>query len=92
MNEAMFDEAEEELETFGTDDITCPWCLHVLRDSWKKGESGTVEKCPKCGEGFTWERQVEVVYNTEKILPKSSGVSLSERLSGRLLRVGKHRG
>lgn len=50
----------------GTDEIVCPHCDHVHRDSWEfSGDDGEIE-CYECGEKFHYTRDVYVTYSTSK--------------------------
>lgn len=60
----------EEIDHKGTDEIVCPHCGHVEKDSWERGrrDSGS-DKCGECGGGFDWERRTEITYTTHPHLP-----------------------
>lgn len=53
---------EEVDEIFAESNITCPYCLHVDRDSWEAGDEGDVE-C-ECGGTYTFTRNVTVDYTS----------------------------
>ena len=56
-------------ETFG-DNIICPHCGHIHRDSWEiMMEDGVEEiECDKCGQAFVATRHTSVNYWAEKII------------------------
>ena len=50
-----------------TEDIVCPYCGDVDRDSWEwnDGAEGDGEsECGECGRAFTVSRSVQVHYST----------------------------
>lgn len=49
------------------DEITCPYCGYTNPNSWESGESEDREICDMCGSTFSWEREVEVSYNSTPI-------------------------
>ena len=62
------------METQYEDDVTCPYCGHVDRDSWEldfgPGFEGDEDfECGACGETFHASREVSVSYSTWKISP-----------------------
>jgi len=50
-----------------TDSITCPYCGHKLTDSWEMPDSSDEEICDYCHSKYSYERDVEVTYNSVKI-------------------------
>lgn len=56
------------METYSTDEITCPWCKAPFSDSWEiSSNSEDEEVCGECGGVFSWERDVIVKYNSTKV-------------------------
>lgn len=60
------DEGEEEIDHSFTEEIVCPYCGYEHSDSFEMQDSGKM-KCSECKKEFTYEREVEVTYSTEKI-------------------------
>lgn len=54
-------------EPCGTDEVTCPWCGYEYSDSWEFGESEEEEICQNCEKEFSFERHVEVTYNSSRV-------------------------
>lgn len=48
-----------------TNEIVCPHCGEVFRDSWEFDDEGIYE-CWECHKPFSWVRTVTVEYSTEK--------------------------
>jgi transcription elongation factor Elf1 len=60
------------IDTSHTENITCPYCGHVDRDSWEWGgesDDGTVgfAICGKCDKQFAVVKDIEVTYSTRKV-------------------------
>ena len=49
----------------------CPYCGHVIAESYELGEYGKREcgdhECPHCEQTFYWRRIVDVRYSTKKV-------------------------
>jgi len=60
----------EEIDCQCTNEIVCPYCGHVYKDSWEiffnSGDSAGLE-CRECELEFDAERYVSVTYNTSKV-------------------------
>ena len=60
-------ETERE-EVFGEDNITCPYCGYVDKDSWEVMASDAFMEeeidCGSCGKTFKCDRDITVTYNT----------------------------
>lgn len=48
--------------------INCPYCGHVYRDSFERSDEDTVE-CDVCGGTIHYERIVTIEYTTEPVKP-----------------------
>ena len=49
-----------------TDEMVCPYCLHVNKDSQEYGpDDGTVE-CGECARPFRYTRNIRVTYTTRR--------------------------
>ena len=49
-----------------TFEIVCPYCGYEHGDSWEQsGDDGDID-CDECGKEFTYNRDIEVSYSTEK--------------------------
>ena len=54
----------EKYKTSLEQEMICPYCGHVQRDSWEiPGDDGEVE-CGLCGEEFSFTRNVEITFST----------------------------
>lgn len=54
-------------EHSGTDNIVCPYCDYVHRDSWEIGsrdESGAMF-CHGCNKAFLWSRYTQTTYSSK---------------------------
>lgn len=49
-----------------TEEIVCPWCGYMIRDSWELRDYDDEYPCPECGKIFEYERNVEVTYTSKK--------------------------
>lgn len=49
-----------------TREITCPWCGYEYHDSWEDSDENEEEECPDCGGVFSYTREVEVTYSSER--------------------------
>ncbi len=49
--------------------ITCPWCGYENKNSGEFEENSGEIDCGNCGEDFWYEREIEVSYNTGKVVP-----------------------
>lgn len=52
-------------DTSFTQEITCPYCGLSFTDSWEMSDSGD-EECSYCGNTYSYQRDIEVTYSTEK--------------------------
>ena len=48
-------------------EITCPYCKYEHSDSWDMRCDEGTEECYHCGESFTWSKDVEVTYCSQKM-------------------------
>ena len=56
-----------ENEHSNTDELVCPWCGYVERDSWEiSSDSDDEYECPECGKVFEYERNVQVTYTSRR--------------------------
>jgi hypothetical protein len=56
-------------ESYGEEQIVCPWCGHVDRDSseWGNGGEGDGEsECGECQRLFEVSRHISVSYSTRR--------------------------
>ena len=53
-------------ETYGEEEVTCPYCQHETSDSFELGDSGT-KTCSECGKKYEWQRDVSISYSSEGI-------------------------
>lgn len=60
-----FDSDEEELETFGEDEITCPVCGSKQSECWEYSCDRDEHTCENCGSKYEWERHIEVTYSSQ---------------------------
>ena len=59
---------DDEIDTWQTDDPTCPWCGYVDSDSddyYLKKTEGK-EQCDNCGGWFSWESERTITFYTRK--------------------------
>lgn len=56
----------DELDHTLTDEIVCPYCLHVHRDSWEYGPDDGTTECYECDKPFRYTRNIRVTYTTRK--------------------------
>lgn len=56
----------EEVDTSGEDEITCPWCGYQLSDSWEMKDEDEYE-CDNCEKMFTYSRDVVVTYGSSRM-------------------------
>lgn len=52
-------------DTQHTDEVICPHCGHLYRDSWELDEGE--QECWECERKFEMVRYVEVTYSTTKV-------------------------
>lgn len=60
---------DDEIDTWQTDDPTCPWCGYVDSDSddyYLKKTEGK-QQCDNCGRWFSWDAEYSVSFYTRKI-------------------------
>lgn len=56
----------DELDHALTDEMVCPYCLHVHKDSWEyQADDGTVD-CHECSRPFRYTRNICVTYTTRR--------------------------
>ncbi len=57
-----------EIDHSYTREVVCPYCGYEFSDSWEFDSRNNcgVEDCGECGKEFSWVRDVEVTYTTEK--------------------------
>lgn len=48
------------------DEVTCPYCGYVHRDSWEFSDSDDNFTCYGCEKNFAFERVVDVTYQSAK--------------------------
>ena len=61
----------DKYETYGTDEIVCPYCGHEFSDSNElNGSSGRIIDCDVCAKKFTLEVDFAVSYTTTVIEEK----------------------
>ena len=51
--------------THSNNDIECPWCGHVNRDSYELPDDGE-GTCGSCEQPIRWSRCIAVTYTTHK--------------------------
>lgn len=51
-------------DTFRQEEITCPYCGYVHKDSWDHRLDSGESDCEECNKPFFWERVVDVTYTT----------------------------
>jgi len=51
-----------------TDEIVCPYCGYIITDSWDFDKDSGRLDCYECGKEFTYERDYDITYITEKII------------------------
>jgi DNA-directed RNA polymerase subunit RPC12/RpoP len=56
----------DELDTRFTDEIVCPYCRYVFRESYEYIGDDIVD-CPNCEHRFVLESEEYVVYTTSKV-------------------------
>ncbi|MDD2267442.1 hypothetical protein [Sulfuricurvum sp.] len=56
-----------EEETYGEDEIKCPHCGANKSDSWEYSDSSDSEECQSCGSIYSYQRNVEVSYQSTLI-------------------------
>lgn len=67
MSDRLHSADEGELASVRAENITCPWCGSEDLDSWERGddwEDNTT--CDECGKPYTWQRNIEISYTTER--------------------------
>ena len=57
---------KKEIDHRYTAEIVCPHCGYEFRDSFEFDDDGITE-CYECEESFSFERQVDITYSTNKI-------------------------
>ena len=50
-----------------TDELVCPWCGYVNRDSWELPDEDDAYECPSCGKTFEYMRQTTVTYSSRRL-------------------------
>ena len=53
-------------ETYGEEEVTCPYCQYQKSDSWELGDDGT-QTCGECGKTYEWQRNVSTSYSSEGV-------------------------
>ena len=56
----------DELDTWNTDEIVCPYCGYVFGESYEYIGDDIVD-CPNCERRFVLESEEYVVYTTSKV-------------------------
>jgi uncharacterized Zn-finger protein len=59
----------EEFDTDYTDEVVCPYCGHVHRESWElfaDGEEDQEMICGECGRDFTATMNKSISYSSRK--------------------------
>lgn len=57
-------------DTQYTDQLVCPWCGHVDRDSYESFPSGREccdTQCPECDKPYRAVQHITIKYSTKKI-------------------------
>jgi hypothetical protein len=57
----------EDIDTYRTDNLVCPHCGYIDKDSWEMPDSSDKAECPECGKTFAYDRQYDVTYTSQKI-------------------------
>lgn len=57
---------EEDIDTDHTDNLVCPHCGYVDKDSWEMPDSSEDTKCPECGKPFGYNRECTITYTSWK--------------------------
>ena len=66
----------EEADAQYTREITCPWCGHEDSDSWEASDDGE-QDCGMCHKPFTYERDVDVTYVSERVIEDEANVEVN---------------
>ena len=59
-------EAPDEIDTWNTDEIVCPWCGYVFGDSWDYDENDDLIQCPECEKTLEMQMEHHITYYTQK--------------------------
>lgn len=66
---------EDELKTWHTEEIICPYCLEICSDSWECSDYDDAMECPHgCGEKFEMIRNITITYTTKKLDGKNETI------------------
>lgn len=57
---------DPELVHTHTDEMVCPYCRYVHKDSWEYGSDDGYAWCGKCDAKFRYCRNVSVTYTTSR--------------------------
>lgn len=60
---------EEPEDMLYEDEITCPYCGDEHSDSWEMADDDSHYECGTCGGIFSYQRDVEVTYNSSPVSP-----------------------
>ena len=63
----QYDIEDDRPNTYGRDEITCPFCGYEHGDSWENSSDDGKQECEGCGKSFSWTREVSVSYNSYPI-------------------------
>lgn len=63
----QFDISDDYPNTYGRDEITCPYCGLDFGDSWERDTDHGIERCDDCEKDFKWVRHVSIKYESEPI-------------------------
>jgi len=66
-NEPQYDIEEDEPNTYGRDEITCPFCNYDIGDSWEITSDDGEETCYQCKKSFRWQRIITVEYQSSAL-------------------------
>ena len=61
-----------------SNEITCPHCGSEVSDSWECSDSDDNYSCDTCGSVFSYEREVEVTYNST-IVSRNASIQKLDR-------------
>lgn len=64
LNVLSLDEPEE---MYGEDEIKCPYCQSDILDSFEMPDEEEEYECPYCHSIFSYQRNVEVTYDSQPI-------------------------
>jgi len=65
MNQGEHEDMED-IDCEYTDSIVCPHCGRKEMDSGERRPEWGQDTCDGCGKSFTWSRNIEITYSTEK--------------------------